>query len=193
MAGLKSYRFILTALMVLAIPALAAAQSSVFVQPFDRTGLPGTTTITQIDPLNPTQTITATVPTGAFKNPCTLENVDVTGSTTITTLSTVDKFGVTKVDISVLTKGTGQGWTGSDHAVRIISGAVYSFNDSQSFSFKLPLIGQEFVSDFSDKISMKGAKSIDNWTIRANFRVRVDSTGAVKVARISETGDVCKG
>ena len=193
MAGTKSYRFILSALMVLALPALAAAQSSTFVQPFDRTGNPGTTQITQTDPLNPTQTITMTVPSGAFKNPCTLENVDVTGSTTITTLSTVDKFGVTKVDISVLTKGTGQGWTGGDYATRIISGAIYSFSDSQSFTFKLPLVGQEFTSDFSDKISMKGAKSIDNWNIRANFRVRVDATGAVKVSRISETGDVCKG
>ena len=192
MAGSKSYRFIFTALMV-ALPAMAAAQSSTFVQPLDRTGNPGTTTITQADPLNPAQSITVTVPTGAFKNPCTLENVDVIGSTTITTLQTVDKFGVTKVDISVLSKGTGQGWTGIDYASRIISGSTYAFSDRQSFSFKLPLVGQEFVSDFSDKISMKGAKSIDNWTIRANFRVRVDSAGVVKVSRISETGDICKG
>ena len=192
MAGLKS-RFICIALMVLALPALAFAQSSTFVQPFDRTGNPGTGTLTMADPLNPAQTITMTVPTGAFKNPCTLENVDVTGSTTITTLTTIDKFGVTKVDISTLTRGTGQGWTGADYATRILSGATYSFSDSQTFTFKLPLAGQEFTSNFSDKISMKGAKSIDNWNIRANFSVRVDSAGTVKVSRISETGDICKG
>ena len=192
MAGLKSVRFIFgLALMVLVIPAMAAAQSSTFIVPFDRAGEPGTTSTTQIDPLTG-QPITVVVDTGAFLNPCTAEFVDVRGSSTISTSQTLDKFGVTKINVSVVTKGTGAGWVGSALAPTF-TGATYSFNESQQFSVRMPSIGQEFVSDFADKISMKGAKSIDNWTIRANFRLRVDAAGVVKVSLTKLSGDICKG
>ena len=193
MVGLKSRRFIgLCTFIALALPALAFAQASTFIVPFDRTGLPGTQTIETLDPLT-LQPVTIIVDTGAFKNPCTLENVDVLGTSTISTLTTIDKFGTRKVDVSVLTKGTGAGWTGIDYATRVISGSTYTFNENQNFSFRVPTIGQEFTSDFTDKLAMKGAKSIDNWVIRANFRIKVNADGTTQVFMIKLNADACKG
>ena len=193
MAGLKSVRFIVGfALMALVIPAMAAAQSSTFIVPFDRSGEQGTRLVTQIDPLTGLTT-TISVDTGAFLNPCTAEFVNVLGNSTISTSQSVDKFGVTKINVSVVTKGSGAGWVGSSLAPTF-TGATYIFNESQQFSVRQPSAGsQEFLSDFADKITMRGAKSIDNWTIRANFRLRVDSLGTVKVELIKLSGDICKG
>src|SRR4029453_5142563 len=99
MGGFKSVRFIFgLALMALGIPAMAAAQSSTFIVPFDRSGEPGTSTTTQIHPLNG-EPISVVVDTGAFLNPCTAEFVDVRGNSTISTSQTLDKFGVTKINV----------------------------------------------------------------------------------------------
>jgi hypothetical protein len=193
MTALKVNRIVfgLCALALLALPAMAAAQSSTFVVALDRTGTPGTAQISAIDPMTGEPT-TLTVDTGAFVNPCTLENVDVLGSTTISTLQTVDKWGTVKVNVSVLSKGTGRGWV-PDVSGQLFTGSDYAFSESQSFKFQLPVIGQEFSSDFSDKLSLRGAKSIDNWTIRANFRIKIDAAGVVQILKINETGDTCKG
>ena len=181
--------------LLLAIPAPSQAQSSsTFVVAFDRTGDPGTEIVLEPDPLNPGNTIALAVSTGAFMNPCTLENVDVTGSSTISTVQTVDKFGTVKVNVSVRTKGTGSGWVGADYARAVFTGSSYAFDDNQQFSFRLPAVGQEFTSDFSDKLSMRGAKSVDNWTVRAHFRIKVDAAGETQVLLMKTSEDPnCKG
>lgn len=183
--------FALCALALLALPGLASAQSSVFVEEFIRVGPPGTQAVETIDPLT-LEATTILVDTGAFVNPCTFENVDVRGTSTISTLQTVDKFGTVKVNVSVVTKGTGAGWIvmGVDP---VFSGSTYSFNDSQQFTFKLPVAGQEFSSDFSDKLALKGAKSIDNWVVRAHFRIKVNADGTTQVFMIKMNADTCKG
>jgi len=191
MAALKSYRVILGAFILLAMPAVVAAQSSTFVIPFDRTGTPGTTTISTIDPMTG-QPITEIVSTGAFVNPCTAENVDVRGTSTISTVQSIDKFGTVKVNVSEITKGTGSGWIVLN-GVPTLTGSSYTFNESQNFTFRLPTAGDEFASDFSDKLAMKGAKSIDNWVIRANFRIKVNADGTVQVFMIKMNADTCKG
>jgi hypothetical protein len=183
---------VLCALMLLALSATAAAQSSTFVVPFDRVGAPGTTTISTTDPLTGEPT-TVVVDTGAFVNPCTFENVDVTGASTVSTLQTVDRFGTVKVNVNVVTKGSGQGWTPAPDGTPIVTQGTYTFNDSQQFTFRLPAVGDEFSSDFSDKLAMKGAKSIDNWTIRAHFRIKINALGEVQVLMIKTNTDVCKG
>lgn len=193
MAASKHHSLIfpLCALALLALPGLAAAQSSVFVEDFIRVGIPGTQAIETIDPLTLEPT-TIVVDTGAFVNPCTFENVDIRGTSTISTLQTIDKYGTVKVNVSVVTKGTGQGWvvTATDP---LFTGSTYAFNDSQQFTFKLPVVGQEFSSDFSDKLALKGAKSIDNWIIRAHFRIKVNADGTVQVFMIKMNADTCKG
>ena len=191
MAALKSYRVILGAFILLAMPAVVAAQSSTFVIPFDRTGTPGTATISTIDPMTG-QPITEVVSTGAFVNPCTAENVDVRGTSTISTVQSIDKFGTVKVNVSEITKGTGSGWIVLN-GVPTLTGSSYTFNESQNFTFRLPTAGDEFASDFSDKLAMKGAKSIDNWVIRANFRIKVNADGTVQVFMIKMNADNCKG
>ena len=193
MATLTRHRIIvgLSALVLLGLPVLAAAQSSTFVVPFERVGTPGTTTVTQTDPFTG-EAMDVVVDTGAFVNPCTLEYVDITGASNITTLQSTDKYGTVKVTVSVTTKGMGQGWL-------VVGGnptptaSTYSFADSQQFTFRLPSVGEEFSSDFSDKLTMKGAKSTDNWTLRAHFRIKVNAAGAVQVLMIKTNADVCKG
>jgi hypothetical protein len=182
---------VLSLAVLLAIPATVAAQSNTFIVAFDRTGTPETELGTVLDPLTG-QVIETVVETGAFVNPCTLENVDVFGSSTITSLETVDKFLNRKVSVSVVTKGTGTGWT-EDAGVRTDSGNTYTFSDSQSFSFRIPPSGQAFSSDFSDKLALRGAKSVDNWVIRAHFKITVDADGMVKVFLIKTNADACKG
>ena len=193
MAPFESRRFVFGLALVLALPGMAAAQSSTFIIDFNRTGLPGTEVVTQIDPLNPSQTITTTVATGAFVNPCTSQNVDVIGTSTISTVQSIDKFGQLKVSVSEVTKGTGTGWIGADYATRTLTGATYAFNENSQFTFRLPAAGAEFTSDFTDKLAMKGAKSIDNWVIRATFRIKVNADGTVQVFMIKMNADNCKG
>ena len=192
MAALKARRFIvaLSALALLTLPSTAAAQSSSFIEDFIRVGPPGTKTVDTVDPLTLEPT-TIIVDTGAFVNPCTSEFVDVRGTSTISTLQTVDKFGTVKVNVSVVTKGTGSGWVATPEP--LATGSTYSFSDSQQFSFRLPVAGEAFSSDFSDKLAMRGAKSIDNWIIRAHFRIKVNSDGTTQVLLIKMNADSCKG
>jgi len=193
MAALKSYRVICGALILLALPAVVTAQTSTFVLPFERVGTPGTEVVTVIDPLNPAQTITQTNDIGAFVNPCTAENVDVRGTSTISTAQSIDKFGNLKVNVSEITKGTGAGWVALNGA-QSFTGATYAFNESSQFKFTLPPTGsKEFTSDFVDKLSMRGAKSIDNWVIRAVFRIKVNADGTVQVSMVKMNADTCKG
>jgi hypothetical protein len=192
MAGFKSYRFICgLALVLLALPAMAAAQSSTFIIEFNRTGTPGTTTVTSTDPLTGLPT-TVIVDTGAFANPCTAELVDVRGTTTISTAQSVDKYGQLKVAVSQVTKGAGAGWV-LVNGVQTFTAATYTFNENQQITFRLPSAGEAFSSDFADKLSMKGAKSIDNWVIRAHFRIKVNVDGTVQVFMIKMNADACKG
>jgi hypothetical protein len=190
MAALRS-TFIIGALMLLALPSAVSAQSSTFIVEFSRTGTPGTTTVSTTDPLTGLPA-TVTVDTGAFLNPCTAEFVDARGSTTISTAQSVDKFGQLKVNVSEVTKGTGAGWI-LVNGIQTFTGSTYAFNESQQFTFRLPSAGEAFSSDFADKLAMKGAKSIDNWVIRAHFRVRVNADGTVQVFMIKMNADNCKG
>jgi hypothetical protein len=193
MAAMKRHQIIvgLSALVLLGLPFLAAAQSSTFVVPFERVGTPGTQVVTQIDPMTGEAT-QITVDTGAFVNPCTLEYVDVIGVSTIVTLQTVDRFGNLKVTVSVNTKGTGQGWL-LLNGVPTPTLSTYCFTDGQQITFRLPSVGQEFSSDFVDKLTMKGSKKIDNWVIRAHFRIKVNAAGEVQVFMTKMNADTCKG
>lgn len=192
MAALTSRRLIVgLALVLLALPAMAVAQSSTFVVEFNRTGTPGTTTVTTTDPLTGLPT-TVVVDTGAFTNPCTAELVDVRGVTTISVAQSVDRFGQLKVNVSEVTKGTGAGWV-LVNGLQTFTGSTYAFNESQQFTFRLPSAGEAFSSDFADRLSMKGAKSVDNWVIRAHFRVKVNADGTVQVFMIKMNADNCKG
>jgi len=193
MAALKRHQIIvgLSALLLLGLPVLAAAQSSTFIIPFERVGMPGTQVVTQIDPFTG-EPMQVTVDTGAFVNPCTLEYVDVIGVSTIATLQTIDKFGTFKVNVSVNTKGTGQGWL-IVNGVPTLTSSNYGFTDGQQITFRLPAAGQEFSSDFVDKLTMKGARKIDNWILRAHFRIKVNAAGEVQVFMTKMNADVCKG
>lgn len=176
---------------LLALPATVAAQSTIVSIPFDRSGPQGTMIVDTLDPMTG-QPVQMLVDTGAFSNPCTLEFVDVIGVSNVSTLIAVDKFGTQKVNVSVNTKGSGRGWIG-DPLAPTFTLSTYDFSESQQFVFRLPAVGEEFASDFSDKLAMRGAKSIDNWTVRAHFRIKVSSDGKVLLNLMRLTGDQCKG
>lgn len=158
--------------VLLALPTAAAAQqNSTFVIPFSA--------VDARDALgNP-------IPgTGALQNPCTAEEVEVTGTSTVTLSTSVMPDGDTKISVGVVTKGTGIGLT---------SLGSYAFSESQQFVVRTPIIGPSFDSTFADKLSLKGAKSIDNWVVRAHFRLKVSDTGALQVVIDSVNADQCKG
>lgn len=185
--------FPLAFVAMLVFPAVAAAQTSTVDVLLDRTGTPGTKIITTTDPMTG-DPIEMVVDTGAFVNPCTGENVDVTGTTTISSSQTIDKFGTVKVNVNVVSKGAGRGWVGADYQSALFTDSTYSFSESQSFAFRLPAVGEEFSSDFNDKFALRGAKSVDNWTARAHFRIKVNADGSTQVLLIKTTVDpVCKG
>jgi len=202
MTASKSIRIIAGALAVaalLAVPATASAQSktSTFIIALDRTGTPGTETKPVIDPVTGLQVIDpatgqpmfTTIATGAFVNPCTAENVDVLGSTTISVTTSTDKFGHVKVVVSESTKATGSGWV----ILGVPTGNLYSFADSQQFS-TTTLLGDVESSDFADKFTMRGKSSLDNWIIRAHFALTIDQFGNATVSlKGMNTDGVCKG
>jgi hypothetical protein len=117
-------------------------------------------------------------------DPCTNELVDVTGASTVTIAETVDRTGQTKTAVSVTTKGTGVG------QVTLNS---YPFSENQNFTVKAAVIGEAFDSAFSDKLSLKGPGSVDNFVVRAFFRIKIDALGNIQVLIENMNSDVCKG
>ena len=202
MVATKYFRRALsTAFLALLVPVAAAAQTTVTI-PFDRTGPPGSMTTTQVDPLNPSQTIIVTVPTGAFINPCTVEYVDVTGNSVVTSSQSVDKFGFMKVSVNIKTTGSGLGITDDDGDMTTggytgtPSGSAYNFVETQSLQFRLPVTNlqtKEFVSEFTDKITMRGSQSTDNWVVRARFRIKVNAAGVVQTFLVKMEEGACRG
>lgn len=191
----------------LALPAIAAAQSSTFIIPFNRVGTPGSECRQAVDangnPLfnaDGTAVIVCTA-VGAFVNPCTAENVDVTGSTTLTITTNVTGTGSMKLSVGEVTKGTGMGWNALQAYLPGVNpdplvANTYAFSESQQFNTQFTLNGDPLSltsSTFSDKLFMKGAKSLDNWTIKATFTVKVNGKGIVTSVTSNLTGDICKG
>ena len=146
--------FLLVAL--LAIPVMAAAQSSTFIIPFNVT----------------------------FFNPCTAEDVAVAGTTSVTATDSITAQGDRKISVSEKTTGSGVG---------VIFGTVYPFAENTQFTVRTPLAGQEFDSTFTDRISMKGPKSTDNWTVKAHFRIKISATGEIVTSIERFDGAICKG
>ena len=194
MARVESRRFIVgVALVLLALPGMAAAQSSTFIVELNRTATPGTATVSSIDPMTGVVT-TVIVDTGAFINPCTGENVDVRATSTISIGQTTDRVGTVRVVVSEVTKGTGASWVRDALGAPVFTGSTYTFTESQQLTFRLLAPGQEFGADFADKIVMKGAKRIDNWVVRAHFRIKVNADGTVQAFMIKSTADsTCMG
>ena len=194
MARGKSRRFIVgVAVVLLALPGMAAAQSSTFIVELNRTATPGTATVSSIDPMTGVVT-TVIVDTGAFINPCTRENVDVRATSTISIGQTTDRVGTVRVVVSEVTKGTGASWVRDALGAPVFTGSTYTFTESQQLTFRLLAPSQEFGADFADKIVMKGAKRIDNWVVRAHFRIKVNADGTVQAFMIKSTADsACMG
>jgi hypothetical protein len=196
-------------LALVALPVVASAQSSTFVIPFSRVGPPGTECEAVIDPVTGVMVIDPTTgqpvmqcnPTGAFQNPCTLQNVDVTGSTTMTISLNVTGSGQGKASVSETTKGSGMGWDPTlPYLVGVnpnpLTATIYNFTESQQFNAQFTLNGDPTTlttSTFTDKLFMKGAKSTDNWTIKATFKIQINGQGVVTSTQSSFTGNVCNG
>ena len=147
---------LLSLVALLAVPGLAAAQSSTFIIPFNVT----------------------------FFNPCIAEDVAVTGSTSITTTDSITPQGDRKISVSEKTTGSGVG---------LVFGTVYPFSENTQFTVRTPLVGQEFDSTFTDRISMKGPKAIDNWTVKAVFRIKISATGQIVTSIERFDSAICRG
>ena len=199
---------IASVVILLGLPAIAAAQASTFVLPFDRTGTPGQECAQAIDPISGLPVVDANGnpvvqchAIGAFVDPCTGQNVDVTGSTTLSISTNVTGSNQLKVSVGEVTKGNGVGWDPlQPYLVGVnpnpLTANTYSFAENQQFNTQFTINGDPTSitsSTFSDKLFMKGSKSLNNWTIKATFTIKVNGQGVVTGVTSSLTGDVCKG
>ena len=164
-------------------PFASAQSTSTFIVNLDRTGNPG------VDALGN--------PTGAFQNPCTLEFVDVTGTSTVKiTQQAANQKGEVKTTVAVSSKGSGTGWIDPNNVwPGLPTGHTYVFSENQSFVTVGPVLaaGEVFRLTFHDKLTMKGAGNLDNWIVRVFFRLKIDSSGRIQVSIERATGDVCHG
>src|SRR4051812_40530051 len=201
---------------LLAVPRTAAAQASTFPIAFDRTGAPGSEIVNVIDPITGLQVLDAngnpvfaTRPTGAFIDPCTSAYVDVTGTTTLSINVNITGNGSAKVSVGETTKGAGIGRNNAGLVFNpdgtltttipydgTVTTSLYSFAESQQFNTQFTLNGDPMTitsSTFSDKLFLKGASKVDNWTIKATFTIKINGQGKVTSVNSTFSGDVCKG
>lgn len=118
---------------------------------------------------------------GAMFNPCTGELVDVSGSTAITVTEALLTNAVRRRTFDIETTGSGAGRS---------SGGLYPISEDQAFD----VIGSLTESAFTDKIHMTGAGNVDDWTLRATFRLRLNDLGGVDATLIKfGDEDGCSG
>jgi len=120
-------------------------------------------------------------------DPCTQGNmVHVAGTNTTVITTKVTGSGDLHVDVSDLFKGTG---------VDVLDPSkTYTYSDNEQFSYNTPLpVGSGTLdSSFTQKIFLKGSKSLDNWIIKATIVIKINAQGTVTKDTIL-TSDVCKG
>lgn len=163
------------------------ALSVAFVAPLGAQKTGSLTTVVTIDRSGPPEIGADGNPvpgTGAIFNPCTGENVNISGTMTTTSSQYMDNQGFIRTNVSVLSKGTGTG---------VVTGTLYPFSETQNFNVKSDPTSFDFVSTFTDKIGLRGPKSTDNWVVRATMKITVLPDGTVKNELTSVTSDVCKG
>jgi hypothetical protein len=117
---------------------------------------------------------------------CTARLVHITGNETTAISTKVTGSGDLHVDVSDVFKGSG--------ADLLDSTRLYTFSDSEQFSFNTPLpVGTGTLdSSFTQKLFLKGNKSLDNWVIRATIVIKVNGQGQVTKDTILTSAE-CKG
>lgn len=124
-------------------------------------------------------------------NPCTTETVLLTGTVTTTVTVALTGSDQLRVDVDVVDKGTGVGTNPV-----IVPPNTYSFADSQHFDVKFTVPSDPTSiteSSFSDKLFLKGAKSLDNWMVKMTVKLHINANGVPTVAGITHESNVCKG
>jgi hypothetical protein len=210
MTAFTSRGFIAGALslaVLFAVPVVPRAATSTFPITIDRNGVPGTELEPVFDPATGQPVVDENgnpvfqkVQTGAFVNPCVNagEWVNVLGAGTLSIGTSLPGNGQLKVTVGISLKGTGTGIIPYDPltGVAVPSGNTYSFADNQSFKATFVVASDPTTiieSSFTDRFTMKGSKSTNNWTIRAKITIKLDASGNVLSTSQTFTGDVCNG
>jgi hypothetical protein len=117
---------------------------------------------------------------------CTTRLVHITGNETTAISTKVTGSGDLHIDISDVFKGSG--------ADLLDATRLYTFSDSEQFSFNTPLpVGTGTLdSSFTQKLFLKGNKSLDNWVIRATIVIHVNGQGQVTKDTLLTSAE-CKG
>jgi hypothetical protein len=115
-------------------------------------------------------------------NPCTKELVNITGTLAATSTVTTNASGIVRTSITLVANGVGMGAT---------TGLLYSFSETQDLSMKLS--GLESELDTTVKLSMKGARSLDNWSSRLKLHLTLNANGEVTSAHTHVDTDKCNG
>jgi len=126
--------------------------------------------------------------TAQLTDPCTGNNIVVIeGIDTTSIITKVTPSGQLHLDISDVFKGTGHD--------AVLTDITYTYSDNANFNFNVSLpLDPNATQDstFTDKIFVKGSKSLDNWTIKATITFKVNAQGTVTKDNVF-TSDVCKG
>jgi hypothetical protein len=171
MSAFRSGRLIVAvcAVAVLAVPTVAKAQSESLQVPIDNAD------VGQIDP----ETGVAIAP---LFNPCTNEVVDIAGTVTVRSTASTGPSGIQRSTLTIVANGVGTGQ---------VSGLLYTFSENQQLTTKLS--GMEMELDTTVKLSMKGAKSLDNWTSQLKLHITINANGTATSGFTHVTGDRCNG
>jgi len=122
-------------------------------------------------------------------NPCNGgDPVMVSGTETIVISSKITGAGQLHLDISDVSKGSG--------ISTIDLTRTYTFSDNEQFSVNATLpfdpLGLNSFT-FTQKLFLKGAKSLDNWVVRASFVLQINQQGIVTKGPTNFASGVCKG
>jgi len=137
---------------VLALPAAASAQSITTDTPFSTTVF----------------------------NPCTNENVTITGVQSTTTITNFDNAGGTHISLAMVTKGTGVGQ---------VTNINYPYNENDLLKVEA---GAGATSTLKVKNRLKGPGSIDNWDFTFQVHITINANG-VPSSVIDTFQTTCKG
>lgn len=157
------------AMAMLAMPAVAKAQSETLQIAIDNAD------VGQVD------AETGLVISG-LQNPCTAEKVDIVGTLTATTNVSTGPSGIQRTTITFVANGVGTGQT---------SGLLYTFSENQQLTSKIS--GLEMELDTTFKLSMKGAKSLDNWTSQLKLHITINANGIPTSGFTHVSADKCNG
>ena len=128
-------------------------------------------------------TTTVTTDDFVYSDPCTGEDVHVTGTTVTVTSTSLSSSGIEHVTLSVTQTDTGVGLT---------SAANYTINGQLNEQVNIKLVGESGEENVTLSSNVIGQGRVPNEQLKERLKVTVNANGTTTVERVS-ISDICKG